>query len=286
MLGRHNDAKAAVVPGPGAYEAKGLVDNYSSRNEITMSGRQVDKERQHFTGPGTYNPPSRLTKDSARYTMRPKHKTLSKDNTPGAGTYEIKTTVGTAVKKSFGARGRSPREPSVPGPGAYKENQNAIKTRGPAFGMHQPSVTARSLDLSAIQPGPGAYESKDNIGKKAMTMHGRVAGPAGDNTPGPKYNPKSASDRSAPSYSMRGRYNAKTKPGAPGPGAYKQPASIDKPNNFTFGGRRSQKERSTPGAGTYSPRISSSSPRYTMAGRTGTGSTFSSSTNPGFKIYE
>jgi len=144
---RHKDPTGALaIPGPGAYKPDPVPNKYRAIS-IGRGLREITHKAEVRPGPGSYSARSFIgSKDGApRYTISLKTNIEGKTmQTPGAGTYELKSTVGiNAPKITISARhDMKDARNDGPGPGAYNDAIAAVKTRNPMFSIRSTIVSA------------------------------------------------------------------------------------------------------------------------------------------------
>lgn len=197
----------------------------------------------------------------------------------------------------------------APGPGAYKDQHAATSPKAPQFTMsakieeHTNSypgpgsyngdkqysrmkfITAPTYSLGAkgpsslthnANPGPGTYKAKQVMGDAPRTViasRTKLAEGTFKQAPGPgAYNATSSdvTQQRAPKISMGGVNKKSETDSTPGPGTYKNPASVgDGKNGYSFKQKPAEHYDSNPGPGAYNHSkktkvMGSGGPKYSM----------------------
>jgi hypothetical protein len=91
--------------------------------------------------------------------------TVTSQNSPGPGTYDLGTTIGKSRSVSLKGRNFASLKQETPGPGAY-EDPRRLGDTAPKY-----SLSGRIEFTSKVQqPGPGAYNHHyNNLGKSGVS---------------------------------------------------------------------------------------------------------------------
>ena len=197
--------------------------------------RRPLNDEKHTPGPGKYDLDFK-EKAGPKYHLGLKTALPSGTmNNPGPGAYDKKTEFEVGLEKRRGTTLISRRPVSAgfvpPGPGAYEQNTQPIKAKAPVISIgkqQREHLTKEQLS----KPGPGAYEVNPNLkgaNEPRYKFGTSMRGSAFQNpNPGPgAYEFRQPIGKTAPKYHMG--LKTQLRPGGefvPGPGAY-DPA-IDK----------------------------------------------------------
>lgn len=160
------------------------------------------------------------------------HIDYNEDN-PGPGTYWLnyKWVLPQAPNQSFGLRTDIWFDYGKPGPGTYNLRKDGNDSPKYTMAQHCHGITPLYV------PGPGTYFLFDHV------KHTNIRVPA---------------------YTIAQKNNYFPDEGVPGPGTYNVREEVPVDIGYSLGKRLSSRESPTPGPGTYSPKHSSGSPKYTM----------------------
>jgi hypothetical protein len=163
-----------------------------------------------------------------------------------------------------------PHAETVPAPGAYTVNQNAIGTRRQF--QYTMGARAKGKPVGADSPGPGAYDPR-LASRPGVTMSSRPKeSTATLSFPSPAHYSVTGEILStrAPSYSMTGRAkDLPSKLNTPGPGSYDVLKRLRSDRAVSLKSRHPSKpDINSPGPGAYNVNASPAGPKFTMAGRT------------------
>lgn len=214
-------------------------------------------------GPGAYNTRGNMGNFSSSYTMRARTSAWSKDQqSPGPGNYNPAKSFGSqGMKKSMSVgniRGKLSSTSATPGPGAYEavRLENATTNRPPSFSMRP--RTSYMATGKKNTPGPGNYTISTHIGKglsKSMSMRTLSKSAPSAAVPGPgAYAPVLAGANRSPAYTLRARTkHLGAVDESPGPGAYKLGTYVGRSTAKSMHKRTNIKTESlkTPGPGSY-----------------------------------
>ncbi|KAJ7537213.1 hypothetical protein O6H91_12G103300 [Diphasiastrum complanatum] len=294
MLGKqpspldHQDARAASVPGPGAYySAKLSITHpkdpaysisgkcrsfvreilpgpgaYALHNEDTgpsfsiMGRRSKSTGRDEIPGPGSYSPDERMPRASPAFSIGNRHGKRAKEENPGPGTYLHGSTTSRGPAYTISRRKPPTETEESPGPGEYYVDVGSPLTcrKEPAYTIGGRCKTARKDS----RPGPGAYTLPVDRGP-CYSIGGRWHRPKGaDPSPGPgTYSLKHESKVGSPAYTIAGRHLKAVPECIPGPGTYDPRDSIGAGPCITFTGRKpAEKVFESPGPSDYNTGIS------------------------------
>lgn len=129
-----------LVPGPGAYEIKGVIGNEGPKR--SLAGRfKIDlqaKELLSKPGPGQYTPQvSYSVKQSPNY------------------------KIGTSVREKYYLKDKFIHE--LPPPNIYNPNYDKVKNKSPSTGLGYGERSVMSKTF--MSPGPGQYKTPSVIGE-------------------------------------------------------------------------------------------------------------------------
>ena len=145
----------------------------------------LNKGTEKVPGAGSYVIPSTLS--GPKIGMHARTDLVDKDrkkNIPGPGQYDLQNSpgVGKSIRAAAYSMGSSMRadmastNKTVPAPGHYEMNNNAVKTSAPKFGFgssKRPDITGGKKMQT---PGPGNYKLPSKIGNvSAFQMPGQKA---------------------------------------------------------------------------------------------------------------
>lgn len=167
LRGRGQTPPPKQHPGPGAYTpAKEAVATKSGSYTFSHSDRFMDK-KVAGPAPNCYSPNNPNHSSAAFGFGTSQRKGAKVPESPGVAAYNIPSTIGSTAAYTIRSRnGTPPRSNSLPGFGFGTELKSSI---------HLP-----------CGPGPGAYNSKDELGRgPKFTMNGRPAPKQVVNMPGP-----------------------------------------------------------------------------------------------------
>ncbi len=201
-------------------------------------------------------------------------KTLA--DTPGPGSYEMKSAITDGKKYGMGAKLSSTKlkKNKAPGPGAYSPTHRVAEKAGPKFGFGT-SSRLQNAGKSSV-PGASTYQVKDDIMRKTAQSSGMGFGGKVDfvknsqNTPGPGPYNYSTHITEGKKYGMgirTDKFKVK-KSASPGPGAYKaETVNLKKQHNsysIGKGGRFNEKKKKheSPGPGMYGAKGQLGGPKF------------------------
>jgi hypothetical protein len=179
----------STFPGPGQYKLNGIVGNDGPG--ILMHSKLSDNKKMNTPGPGQYETPLKLKKNSPAYRQGTEKRTSSQVNTisppPNAYNPTTQFTSKASAKWGFGTEKRKNTASNLsPGPGNYELGSSAFSNK---FKFHMGQKLDDNKDKMQV-PGAGQYDPD----YKAVT-------------------------KSLPKYSMKARFNTLTdKMNVPGPG--------------------------------------------------------------------
>jgi len=192
-------------PGPGAYTPS-LSDKKGSPAFRIGSASRDTRERAGAPGPGAYEPQNLRGKQNVRIGTSVRDPLNRSGNTPGPGSYDYSQKVGAGGPKYIMNPRRDDNAANtryVPGPGAYSPEVGVTRDRN--GGVRIGTSNRNNLYDTKANPGPGQYDTRGRIG-------------------GPKFGFGSES---------RGK---DYKSGTPGPGAYEHKSKIADVPAYVFGG--------------------------------------------------
>jgi len=172
-------------PGPGSYNIRFKFPDGPCYSILTRPKENAEK----FITPGPSNyKPNTAGKSPSSYTFGRRYKPNTTDMTPGPGSYNIRKAKDLTKPSSiFGHEKRMEvnNRKATPGPGNYNSNINNINIHHPQYSFGKGK---RIEDKFFDYPGPGAYKSKEYVGKegKHISMGLRYKGKSSsDLLPGP-----------------------------------------------------------------------------------------------------
>lgn len=195
-----------LVPGPGAYEIKGVVGTEGPKRSLAARFK-IDlaaKELNYKPGPGQYTPSiNQSAKTSPNY------------------------KIGTSVREKYYLKDRFKHE--LPPPNIYNPDFEKIRSKAPATGLGYGERSAMSKTF--VSPGPGTYKSPSAIGEGPTYVLGARLVDSYEykkakELPSPvQYNPKfEALSKTQSVFSIgrakREQITGPRKLNVPGPGAY------------------------------------------------------------------
>merc|ERR1711904_143700 len=99
------------------------------------ASREIIKKNP-VPGPGSYAHKDFVGKDGKAFSCTPSRTgTISKGEWPGPGAHEIKTLCGSGPKFSATPRRSELRKPALPGPGAYRHDDDALVQASEKWGF-------------------------------------------------------------------------------------------------------------------------------------------------------
>lgn len=213
-------------PGPGAYDHLASTErkNSSPGPKFSQERRRTMSVGDDLPGPGSYNPPSKLS-EGPLYSIYVRRDPTPTSETPGPGHYEVPDHQVRDSSPSFKI-GRSERASQVlnssfPGPGHYNSCSSLHSPqRGP---KHVIGKESRSRDPTSFTPGPGSYSVQSLPKSKGFTISGKPNDQNSLETPGPgSYDVSKSCDSPAYKIGTSNRHDfTKERSISPGPGAYK-----------------------------------------------------------------
>lgn len=312
-------------PGPGAHDVSSRADCggkgktpgefYGGGPAYSIQGKYGDERPNDTPGPGAYNQyddPSHAR--SASYSLGPAlgrgEADASVSLVPGPGAYNVpagglqQVCGRTSPSYSMGVADRGQQQSNdFPGPGAYSVDagHEAIAPRPAAYSLGGP-MSERVAYNPSISPGPvydvdrGAAVVNPSAPAFSIGMANRNDALEPSNTPGPaSYNPRiGAAAHTSPAYLMRvpsHRAAPTRSDAAPGPGAYSPKLPNGGTSHSISAVHASAEADETPGPGAYHPMRAmgmaySSSPRYSVQGRTRSPETTAGADTPGPGTYD
>lgn len=188
--GRQGRLSTLNVPGPGSY-ANTSIDTTSkfskgARFGFGTSTRGTAYEKP-VPGPGSYGHKGITGDEGPAFSCVPRRfKDETQKDMPGPGAHDLPSLVGTGPKYSGTPRRGETTTQTIPGPGAYNQDDQYIMDTTPKWGFG--TAKRPGFGKGDTAPGPGAYTM--------ATLTGN----------GPKY-------------SMQSRRDQKSTEISPGPGA-------------------------------------------------------------------
>ena len=148
-------------PGPSAeyFNIKSTIGKGRSAG-IGYGKRWEPKNPRGKDAPSStaYNLPSSINRNVIGGKISPSRPEKAKRwSTPGPGSYEIKTSIGSSVSFSFKSRHNSPLKNNSPSPGTYNPSHKLVESRrysAISFGAR----TSYDSLARFLTPGPGTYE--------------------------------------------------------------------------------------------------------------------------------
>ena len=236
-------------PGPGHYSPEHNVvkdkvvtykmDNRSTRTDI------VSKTARDMPGPGNYHDTKEFGKGAPSFTIRGKPEDRTRYDSPGPGHYEGDPSPTKDRVISHKIDGRSTRTDLVskqareaPGPGNYEKHDE--------FGKNAKSYTMRGKpqDLNRNDsPGPGHYSPSHDVIKDKVVSYNmsskshraELVSKTAREMPGPgNYHEGNTFGKGAPSFTIRGKPDDRTRVESPGPGHYSPDHSPVKDKTITY----------------------------------------------------
>lgn len=196
-----------TLPGPGAYDQRGMFESPGKVKGTTLVPRRPDSamfSAGRTPGPGAYTPSTNLkTTSSPAYRMGSASRdTKQRDGAPGPGNYDPRGSQGKGGVR-IGTSVRSPLNghSSTPGPGSYEYQRKVGE--GPKYVMNprrDEGGIGGGMSNSRYVPGPGSYNpdvhmTRDKAPGAKMGTSNRADLYEGRANPGPGQ------------YDVRGRLN-------------------------------------------------------------------------------
>jgi len=129
------------VPGPGSYTHRDFSGG-GQKSSITPR-REITSIYERAPGPGSHDLRTRFGSRAPKHTITPRRGDFSfgdgKSRGPGPGEYASESVQSTSAKWGFGSAPQRPRSveraESTPGPGSYRHDTKAYKSRAPKWTM-------------------------------------------------------------------------------------------------------------------------------------------------------
>eukprot|EP00931_Biecheleriopsis_adriatica_P028966 TRINITY_DN1725_c0_g1_i3.p1 TRINITY_DN1725_c0_g1~~TRINITY_DN1725_c0_g1_i3.p1 ORF type:complete len:315 (+),score=50.04 TRINITY_DN1725_c0_g1_i3:112-1056(+) len=163
--------QSSSTPAPGTYSSGNEEKTkYLSPPKFSFGGGSrfglSTSPTKKQPGPGAYNPKDpTLTAPKVGFGgSGPARGPVHDEMGPGPGAYEMRSSLGKGLM--FTARGRQPssymRSRSQPGPGAYDPKNNSVYMTSPKCGFGTSTRTdIAGAARSLVMPGPGTYEMQN-----------------------------------------------------------------------------------------------------------------------------
>lgn len=188
------------------------------------------------------------------FTLSPRKDLFNCSDSPGPGSYEVKSRDST---RTFQLRGKKKEKPNnVPGPGAYSPKFIVKKSSTSTIGKSKRTELTVALDT----PGPGSYDGKIQAAAPRWSFHGIKDASFASSTPGPgKYNSIDLNRSVGGSSTRTSRpelfTSTVTLSPNPGPGSYDSRAGKFASLQYSVGkSKRPGVDSKTPGPGRYEPK--------------------------------
>ena len=188
------------------------------------------------------------------FPLSPRKDLFSSSDSPGPGSYEVKSRDST---RTFQMRGKKKEKPNnVPGPGAYSPKFIVKNFTTSTIGKSKRTELTVALDT----PGPGSYDSKVQTAAPRWSFHGIKDASVANSTPGPgKYNSidlnRSVGGSSTRSLRPELFTSTVTLSPNPGPGSYDSQTGKFASLQYSLGkSKRPGVDSKTPGPGRYEPK--------------------------------
>lgn len=211
-------------------------------------------------GPGNYDT-SFLGKSSPKWKMGQKYNMNTKDNYPGAGTYNIPDKHdGPMYSLSKSSYKNKPN--LLPAPSDYNPKKEVTLKSNPSYSMRVKPISKDKNDI----PGPANYDPKNLKGFVGYKFPSEQRGKSRLNTnPSPnKYDPTDLNKKHYPSYSIRGKYELKNKDQFPGPGNYDTNPKYKPKFAVSKEERGKSKINPNPGVGQYDLKDLHNAPKFSV----------------------
>jgi len=281
---RRPDLKAALAPGPGAYETASFLELHQKSPQhgggkkgkpAAMKGfkDRVNRMLPDYPGPGTYNPANKSSAPSLPIASKTFAMWKGTEATPGPGAYSpTYSDRRPEVSMKFGQRSSLNGLMGTfgPGPAAYNTRR---ADNSPKYGFGTGPKMVRSSSTEGV-PGPGKYSTFTASGRGVVFSGKPVIKPL-DSNPGPgSYSPKDPV--TSPSIGIEGGKRAPflIAKDLPGPGEYNPSNPVHRivhSTNLNMSARRPLGPIDpTPGPGTYAvPSTVEDGPKVSIGGRRG-----------------
>jgi len=164
-------------PGPESYDPRDVFTKTAMASWGFGTGKRdsLTQKTKDGPGPNSYNIPPKFANEGPKYHIQGRtidHVSPKKDFVPGPGTYEGKCDSRVKNEPSF-SMGNSKRADlasskeklSNPGPGNYENTAVNFTRQAPKYGFGSQS-REESPKQRAGSPGPGAYQTREYVGKE------------------------------------------------------------------------------------------------------------------------
>uniref|UniRef100_A0A7S3KSN0 Uncharacterized protein n=1 Tax=Euplotes crassus TaxID=5936 RepID=A0A7S3KSN0_EUPCR len=273
--------RSSESPGPNVYNPDvNKVRDKAPQFGFGTEKKLVQKGKNHSPDPASYNVNDKILRKTAQASGMGYggkinlSKTLA--DTPGPGSYDMRSTVTDGKKIGMGAKLSNNKngKNNSPGPGAYSPSRKVSEKAEPKFGFGTSSRLQEAGKNSV--PSPNSYQVKDDIMRKTAQSSGMGFGGKIDfvknsqGTPGPGAYEYQTHIVEGKKYGMGIRLNSSKgrKEASPGPGAYKSEV-VDlkrKHKSYSLGKQtrfdRNLKKSDLPGPGLYGAKGQLGGPKF------------------------
>ena len=226
-----------ISPGPAKYNLREKEFGKINTKYSIPKGPRGIEQRPFTPGPGKYNPSQNLTKKSIEKYSFPKDRRMHyfTNSNPGPGNYykESKIFGADGKKVSFLSGRKDKKYNYYPGPNKYNPNFKILKKKYPSYRIG--TAKRRKLyDIDETFPGPNKYKINDRYNSKRPKSSAWKIGTEkrpplflDTKTPGVGMYSLRNNKNNAPKYTLREKFDIKSKEKRPGVGQYNISKSIN-----------------------------------------------------------